>query len=246
MRLTEPLARGCGWRPLKYEIICHLSLPCGNDVKDASNFPTEDWEHMVSAFKSPGALTNLQSPPFMVQDRLLPLLRASARKGGRPKIVNVASMAGRLRQLSRLRQVRQATSHIWNMRSWSTKHVLETDVGLSVICNYSMVYGILWQNWKWKDFYLICNFADLRNYSSNLSLVKIIPQSSQQDIPKKHWNKISPYRSVDILIRDDLNSHRGPPLQAEFASETLDRHRQPPGRGKWRVGKTENYQDKGM
>eukprot|EP00434_Breviolum_minutum_P014400 symbB.v1.2.012697.t1/scaffold812.1/size160323/5 len=33
-------------------------------------------------------------------DRLLPLLRASARKGGRPKIVNVASMAGRLRQLS--------------------------------------------------------------------------------------------------------------------------------------------------
>eukprot|EP00435_Cladocopium_sp_Y103_P010814 s1918_g2.t2 len=39
--------------------------------------------------------------PFKDQtDRLLPLLRASAMKGGRPKIVNVASMAGKLRQLS--------------------------------------------------------------------------------------------------------------------------------------------------
>eukprot|EP00438_Fugacium_kawagutii_P013989 Skav200402 [mRNA] locus=scaffold236:2347:10340:+ [translate_table: standard] len=33
-------------------------------------------------------------------DRLLPLLRASALQGRNPKIVNVASMAGRLRQLS--------------------------------------------------------------------------------------------------------------------------------------------------
>ncbi len=120
---------GCCWRPLKYEIICHVSPPCGKDVKHITYFPTEDWEHMFSTFTWLGTLTSLQSPAFMVQDRLLPLLRASARKGGRPKIVNVASMAGRLRQLSPLRQVRQATSHIWNMRSWNTKNVLETDVG---------------------------------------------------------------------------------------------------------------------
>lgn len=141
MRLTEPLARGCRCGPLKYEIICYVSLPCGNDVKDANNFPTEDWG--AHGIRLQIAWCTDQSPePSMVQDRLLPLLRASARKGGRPKIVNVASMAGRLRQLSRLRQVRQATPHTWNMRSWTTKHVLETDVGLSVICNYTMVYGI--------------------------------------------------------------------------------------------------------
>lgn len=131
-----------------------------------------------------------QSPePSMVQDRLLPLLRASARKGGRPKIVNVASMAGRLRQLSRLRQVRQATPHTWNILEHEklkhTKHVLGTDVGLSVICNYTMVYGILWQNF---------------NESERNSILVVIWLTWETTLPMKVWwksfpnhpNKISP------------------------------------------------------
>lgn len=155
-------------------------------------------EHMVSAFKSLGALTNLQSPPWCRTGCFRccapPRERVGARRSWTwPQWQGVYVSWAAWDKSDK----QHLTLGTWEVEPQNMFWRQMLGYQSYVITLWYTVYTMAKLQWKWKDFYLSCDLADLRNYSSNERLVKIIPQSSQQDIPKSIKN--NPYRGVGIL-----------------------------------------------